>query len=479
MRMKKRNIALFLIFAATFGLLISSCRKDDEIDTDPSLRLSFSVDTVLFDTVFTTIGSATKTLTVYNRNDKAVQLSRIYLAGASAGEYQINVDGTAGTSVSDVEIQAEDSIFVFVKVRIDPTKQDAPLIRTDSIIFELNGNEQDVDLVAWGQDAHYYTPKIFPKNFPAYSVIQENTVWENDKPYVVYGWLVVDSLATLTIQKGCRVHFHNNSVLMVYRDGSLIVNGEADSLVHFSGDRLESFYSDLPGQWGGIWLTEGSKNNYINHAEIKNGVLGLQVEYFNANSQNPTLIVNNTIVKNMSVGAIGATATLITSENCVFASCNEYALSLNGGFYNFKQTSLGNYAGHDGASLIFSDYFSTTDGPVKVEPSELFFGNSIIYGNTENEVFLSKHPDSEQLNYSFEHCLVKTDMEIDETHFNQCVFNEDPLFVDYTLNNLQLDSLSPARNIGIQMNVPFDILGNQRPETPDLGAYEMQYGDDL
>lgn len=476
--MKKRNILFAFLLLTVVGMLLASCRKDDEIDTNPSIKLAFSADTVLFDTVFTTIGTVTQTLTVYNNHDKAVNISRIYLAGGSKSEYQINIDGSPVSSINDVEIRAEDSLFIFVKATIDPTQQNAPLIRQDSIIFETNGNEQDVDLVAWGQDAHYYTPTNHPQNFPDYSTISENTVWENDKPYVIYGWLVVDSLATLHIKEGCRVHFHNSSVLMVYRDGSLIVDGKADSLVHFSGDRLESFYDELPGQWGGIWFSEGSKNNYINHAEIKNGVLGLQVDFFNPNSQNPTLILKNTIVKNMSVGAIGASATVITSENCVFAACNEYAVSLNGGIYNFKQTTIGNYAGHDGASFLFSDYFSTSDGNIKVEPSELYMGNSIVYGTDATEVFTYMHPESTELDFQFDHCLLRTEAEIPATHLTECIINEDPLFVDYTLGNYQLDSLSPARNKGIPMGVNLDILGNTRPDTPDLGAYETQYDDD-
>lgn len=50
-------------------------------------------------------------------------------------------------------------------VTIDPNKDDNPLIQTDSIVFETNGNLQDVDLVAWGQDANYITPDTYKEGF--------------------------------------------------------------------------------------------------------------------------------------------------------------------------------------------------------------------------------------------------------------------------------------------------------------------------
>ena len=94
-----------------------------------------------------------------------------------------------GKSFTDVEIGAEDSLFIFVEVTIDPNNQNTPLIVTDSILFETNGNLQDIDLVAWGQDAHYY------RNLPeVHSVFLNcNDVWNNDKPYVIYGYALVDS----------------------------------------------------------------------------------------------------------------------------------------------------------------------------------------------------------------------------------------------------------------------------------------------
>ena len=42
--------------------------------------------------------------------------------------------------------------------------------------FYTNGNEQKVKLIAWGQDAHYFYPDVFPNGLPAYSIIAGGTL---------------------------------------------------------------------------------------------------------------------------------------------------------------------------------------------------------------------------------------------------------------------------------------------------------------
>ena len=80
--------------------------------------------------------------------------------------------------------------------------------------------------------------------------------------------------------------------------------------------------------------------------------------------------------------------------------------------------------------------------------------------------------------YLFDHCLVKTaKFNNDDPGFNSCIFNQDPLFVDYRAFNLRLsDVISPAVGAGspiIASEVPYDIEGKNRQGTPDLGAYQL------
>src|ERR1035437_957402 len=194
---------------------ISSCKKD-HITTDSSAKIGFSTSSILFDTVFTTVGSTTKTFLVYNRNSQSIKISSIRLARGTASNFRINVNGLKGVQFSDIEIRAKDSMFVFVEVTVNPNNSNSPLVIRDSIVFQTNGNMQDVHLEAWGQNAYFYTPNIFPANgFPGYSNISCDAVWKNDKPHVIYAYAVVDSGCTLTIESGTKVYMHPGAVLYV------------------------------------------------------------------------------------------------------------------------------------------------------------------------------------------------------------------------------------------------------------------------
>ena len=76
---------------------------------------------------------------------------------------------------------------------------------------------QDVDLVAWGQDANFYYSNayvVFVNDDPAiendtlyYFSISEPTVWNNNKPHVIYGLVVIENGASLEIMEGTRSLF--------------------------------------------------------------------------------------------------------------------------------------------------------------------------------------------------------------------------------------------------------------------------------
>src|SRR5690606_25844010 len=146
-----------------------------------------------------------------------------------------------------------------------------------------NGNYQEVKLIAWGWNAKFYYPDNFPVNgLPNFTRIAENlhanVTWNAQEPVVVYGYLVVDSTQTLTIEEGTQVFFHEGGGLWVYRGGNIQVNGTVDKPVVFQGDRLESYFDELPGQWDRIWIHEGSENNVFKNVVIKNNFIGIQAE---------------------------------------------------------------------------------------------------------------------------------------------------------------------------------------------------------
>lgn len=462
--------------------IFSSCRKDETISTDASLKLSFSTDSVMFDTVFTTMGSVTKRLMVYNPNNNAVTISRIRLAGGANSPYSVNVDGSSGTSVTDIEIGGNDSLFVFVKVTVDPVNDHLPLVVKDSIIFETNGNKQDVDLIAWGQDAHFIVGTKQQEGLPPYKIIAhegEHIHWQNDKPYVIVGYAVVDSSAFLTIDAGCSLHFYNSSGLWIYKYGGVQVNGTQEEPVHFQGVRLEQAYQDVPAQWDRIWINESDVNSEFNHAIIKNATIGIQAETLETGGGN-TLFLNNTQILNMQGWGIFTRFYNIVGNNVLVANAGSSLLNLTtGGSYEFRNSTFANYWGYEVRKdplLHLSDYYILyTENEQLVYTGDLekaYFGDCVFYGNLENEILLDKHPESSSIfNYQFDYSLLKTN-DTEDDSFSNCLFNQDPLFIDTRNNDYHIDSLSPLRAHGIPMGNPFDLDGIERSETPDLGAYE-------
>ncbi len=168
---------------------------------------------------FTTIGSATQNIRIRNKHNQKINISSIQLQGGSGSSFIINVDGLKGTTFTDLEIAANDSMYIFIQVNVNPTNLSSPLIITDAINFVVNGNEQKVVLEAWGQDAYYHRPdsvikfadgSYFPYSVAnavpnSYNMVGSEFVWKNDKPHVVYGYLVVDEGQKLKIPDGTKV----------------------------------------------------------------------------------------------------------------------------------------------------------------------------------------------------------------------------------------------------------------------------------
>lgn len=469
------KIVLFLSI-----LLIASvaCRKVDPITKDPSVRLNFSTDTITFDTLFTTMGSATKQLRVYNHQKEAVVISKIALAGGQNSPYQINVDGRSGSNFYNIELAGGDSLYIFVRVTIDPTNQNTPLIVKDSVLFELNGNQQDVDLYAWGQDAHFIIPNLTIEGLPPLNIIAhegETVTWTNDKPYVIVGYAVVDSTASLIIEPGTRIHFYNKSGLWIYKGANIQVNGTLEDPITFQGTRLDEGYNDLPAQWDRIWINESSVSSTFNYAIIKNGTIGIQAETLNESMGN-NLILNNTRILNMSGWGIFTRFYNIEANNLLVANAGSSLLNLTtGGRYSFKNCTFGNYWAYGirkDPLLHLSNYYINGDVVYSGLLEDAYFGDCIFYGPQEDEILVDPYPGTEnEFPYLFDYCLLKSSLE-ETLNTQNSFFNEDPLFLKPYETNFHLDTLSPAIDKGIFMGNPYDLDGIVRDDLPDLGAFE-------
>lgn len=475
-----------LLPALLLAILLWSCRKDENIITDSSATLEFSNDSILFDTVFTTVGSSTRQLKVHNRHNRPIKIANLRLGGGLTSNFRINVDGVSLVSTGNIIIPKKDSIYIFVEVTVDPNNANSPLVIRDSIVFNVNGNVQDVKLEAWGQDAYYHKPDKYivftDGSAVGYSVIDCNDTWTNDKPHVIYGYAVVDSACTLTMMPGTRVHLHNKGVLWVYKDGTLKVQGSYGSRVTIQGDRLEPEYANYPGQWGFIWLSQGSKNNVIDWAIIQNGSIGIRSDTL-GNSPNPTLLLSNTHIRTMSIAGLYGLGTSIRAYNCVFANCGEYTAALTiGGKYVFRHCTFANYwnigtVTRQTPQLLMNNYYKDINNVTQIRDLDsAYFGNCIVYGDLNDEITLDSNSTSGKFGFKFENCFLRTTLNTSNAnHYKLVTLNQDPMFIDPAIHFVKLDPSSPAGNKGnplISAGYPFDIDNKVRGNPPDLGAYE-------
>jgi len=485
-----------LIFIASILLIIAlgstSCKKN-KLLIDPSAKVDFSADSVMFDTVFTQAGSTTRQIRVINNHDERINISSIDVQGGSASPFFLNVDGAPGRSFTDIEIAGHDSLFIFIQVFVNPNNLNSPLVISDAINFKVNGNTQTVYLEAWGQDAYYHKPtnaiKFVNGGYLPYTLIAPGTnttvIWPNDKPHVIYGWLVVDSSQTLVIDPGVKVHFHQNAGLWVYRYGTLKVNGTLGNEVIFQGDRLEPFMQDEPGQWDRIWINEGSINNSINYAIIKNGFIGVQTELLFGNFSEPRrLKITNTKIQNMKKWGMYNLAFNVYAGNNVFSNCKEYCLAMvAGGNATFIHCTFANFWTKDSRSTPCV-HVDNHAGTQQIPMDTCYFGNCIIDGNTASELELDIITTATFTPQNkFSHCFIRTtsNLSSNPTVFISCnpngmltAFN-DPAIYKFDLGNGSSAQNLPnnATTTGDASIFPTDIIGNTRLVTqPDAGAYE-------
>lgn len=495
--MKSGLYALLMLLLALFF----SCKKD-KVLTSSSAKLTFSQDSVLFDTVFTQIGSTTQYFRVHNRNNGIVNISSLRLARGTSSFYQLNVNGLSGQSFSNLQIAAGDSMYIFVKVTIDPNNQTNPFIYRDSILFDLNGNEQHFDLVAFGQNAYYHLPSqkfIFSSTQAFYydtlpAAYNTTVTWPTDKPHVIYGYLVVDSTRTLIIPAGAKIYVHNNGGIWVYRYGCIQVTGTLQNPVTFQGDRLESVYQDVPGQWDRIWINEGSVKNSIEYAIIKNGYIGVQASYSvfdglagNVNASDPKrLYIANTVIRNCSFSGLLARYYNISGGNNVFSNCGNYLAAFQyGGSYVFDQCTFANYwnqistgnnpSGRTTQSFYFNNYYPNGSSNLNLAIDTAYFGNCILDGTLAEEFQFDTVGGGYFNHVLFDHCLMKTSLlPSSGNHSAQCILGSSPGFSNPALYNFHLQAGSPAIGYG-NTNVatiwPLDIEGNSR--NLDIGAYKF------
>ena len=436
----------------------------------------------------------------------------------------MNVDGGTGDVgtpqegkfFENVELLANDSLFIFIETTIDIetlSNSDSQFLYTDRILFDSGSNQQDVDLVTLVKDAVFIYPNrdmdtgivetltfdVDGDGTPDETTLQgrfrENNelTFTDERPYVIYGYAGVGSGQTLTMEAGTRVHFHANSGIIVTDGGTLNIDGQLstdqeilENEVILEGDRLEPLFEDVPGQWGTIWLFNGSENNTINYATIKNATIGILSEGNQTAPTDKLTITNSQIYNSSSFGMLGR-ATSISAENLVLNNSGQSSFAGTlGGKYNFTHSTIANYWNNSFrqfSALLLNDFvLDENANAITNDLTEANFTNCIIYGNDNPEILLED--EGSVFNYKFTNCLIRFDnsnlegtgnyMFSDPMFYEGNIFNLDPNFEDGFENLMRIGEDSGANGLAnTDFNFLDDILGMSRniPE-PDAGAYE-------
>jgi hypothetical protein len=459
--------AVFLLTAIFF-----SCKKDSFIKSMDA-GLNVSADTLTFDTVFTSTGSVTRSFKIFNVNDQKLLLSKVKLMGGPSSSYKINVDGVAGSEVDNLEIAANDSLYVFVQVNIDPNAANLPFIIRDSILISYNNNARYIQLQAYGQNA----------NFLRKTIITGNVTWTNDLPYVILGGLVIDTTATLTIPQGTRIYLHADAPVIV--DGTLHVNGTALNRVIFTGDRLDPDYRDVPASWPGIYFMTSSRDNTLKFAVIKNSFEGIVAQDRSATA--PKVKISQCIIDNIYDAGILGINTNIYADNCLISNCGSNITLALGGDYQFTHCTVASYGtffiSHTKPVLQCSNWLKQGNQTF-TEDLTAVFRNCIFWGDggSEDDVVVLPKQGNYIFNVTFDHDLYRVShdpLNVAGVVTDSVIKNQEPMFDSIDVEKQYFDfhfynnPNAPAINNGLLTAFPKDLDDNPRSNgIPDLGCYE-------
>jgi hypothetical protein len=464
----KLVIPFFVLFVA---IASSSCKKDGFI-TSADARLRFSNDEVKFDTIFTTTGSITKQFKIFNLNEKKLRLDKIKLMGGNTSAYKLNINGSNTNELTNIELAANDSIYVFVQVTINPSSANLPFIVSDSILVQYNTNDRYIQLQSYGQNA------VFLNN----TVINSNTSFTSAKPYVILGGLQINTGTTLNIPKGCKIYAHADAPILV--DGTLAVTGTKAEPVIFAGDRLDFFYKDLPASWPGIYFRSTSINNVLQFAQIKNAYQAVVAIDASTNA-NPKVVLKQCIIDNAYDAGILTVGSSLNADNCLISNCGNNIAINYGGTYNFTNCTVAGISTlllpHKNPVLQVNNILQQ-GGTTLTANLTANFTNCILWGDdngaVKDEIGVTKQG-SNTFSLAFNNNLYRG-AEPANSILAANIRNSNPLFDSIDITKKIYDfkitnSTAPGINKGLTTSILKDLDDNNRSVgLPDIGCYEKQ-----
>lgn len=461
---------LLLTLVVALGLTVGGCISDELTDS-PSATLSFSADTVSFDTVFTDLGTPTARLIVHNRNKKGVNISSIRFSDPD-GYFRMNVDGVSGRTFSDVEIRGEDSIYVFIECYIPAGESAEPHLVSDKLEFVTNGVSQNVEVEAWGQNVTRLRGLT----------VESDMTLTAERPYVVFDSLKVMPGATLRVEPGTRLLFHDKAEMIV--EGTLDARGEVGKMIQMRGDRLDNVLPDvgydiMAGQWKGVTLRAGSFDNRMEYVDMRSTQHGVVVDSCSVLDRSKLLLVNSWL-HNSQGNVLRSVHARVDAYGCCFSEAADAVVSLRGGEHEFLQCTFANnylFSAIRGPLVELSHLTAEDAEAVPLPLMKATFANSILYGLCDD----LNVGDLADTGVWFRYTSFKAAGEDDE-HFVSCLWDTDPMF--YTDRpiyyfNYRLKDDSPVKAAGDKalvtgvVRLDMDGVDRLRDGAPSLGAYQF------
>lgn len=471
-----RNLLKILIVTISCVLVAAACERQPKLFPPGDGDLRCSQDTLRFDTLFSTITSTTAWLKIYNVSDRDLTIDSVYFLQGKSG-YRASVDALPLSECKHLSLPAGDSLFVFVELTPSMQELSGPQSIVDELCFAYGQEKLRLVLEAFAWNAQLWRGKT----------ITADTLLRADIPYVIYDSLVVSPDATLRLEEGVHLYFHDGATLLVY--GTIKSQGSLQQPVVFRGDRLDWAFDDFPyewypGQWTGVYLGTDSYDNEFDYTHIRGAYYGIISDSSSLEKQK--LKLTNSQIFNMVYTNLYAMSTKMEVANTVLANSGSYTVALIGGDALFTHCTIANYqvlVNREEAtpSLVVVNF--TQDDRKKYHPYPLqqaSFRNCIVYGSRENELGFGLLEDY-AYQFDFQSCLLRNVEPLSEDVATKVLYNEDPRFKAINRNyhyDFHLDSVSPAVNAGdslLSLPYPFDADANDRlkDDAPDLGAYEF------
>lgn len=484
----KRPCRLFLLFIFHILLFHSfvACDDYDSFTTDRSAMLIFNRDSIVFDTLITTVPSSTQTLIVYNPGGKGLRINQVHLETGAASPFRINIDGqdmsrSVANLVTDFEVRRRDSIVVRAEVTLPTLNSDDPQAFDDALVFTLeSGVQQRIPLKAVGLDAFFLRGRV----------LTSDTTFSNRRPNVIYDSLVVAKDAVLTLPAGTQLYFHNKAGLTVH--GRLVATGTLEAPVVFRGDRTDHMfaylpYDRLPSRWEGIQLMPESYDNVLDYIDLHSGCYGIHCD--SAGVERTKLILTNSRIHNLGGHGLSLLDCKVGVANTEISNTLGHCVWLCGGDVSFVHCTLAQFYA---LSYLRGDALNISN-ILGEDPHPLYRGDFIncVLTGYEDDVLMGSWAEGEEFeaNYHFLNSFIATEVTDMPDRFVGIVYDlpESPIRHEYNFRlvdsyNYLYDftpiAVSGIRDIGAPEYTelwPLDRLGRSRlaDEKPDAGCYEF------